>query len=132
VIVPPLPSTSASAPIVIYPAFPLYEQAVPLEIKVAELGGHVLQEAIPAQAVMVILHSLLLRRRLRRSRPQDLRQTFATGMIDVGADLVTVQDMVDHANSATTARYDRRDDRARQAAATRIHFPSVATGSGSR
>jgi len=38
-------------------------------------------------------------------RPHDLRATFATGMIRVGIDLVTVQNWLGHASLETTQRY---------------------------
>lgn len=40
--------------------------------------------------------------------PHDLRRTYATRMLDRGADLLTVQRLLAHSDPATTARYDRR------------------------
>ena len=44
-------------------------------------------------------------------------------MLDAGVDLVTVQHLMGHASPVTTAKYDRRDEKTKMDAATRIHFP---------
>ena len=40
----------------------------------------------------------------------DLRRTFATRLLDRHVDIVTVKNMMGHANIATTALYDRRGE----------------------
>lgn len=55
--------------------------------------------------------------------PHDLRRTHASMMLDRGVDLVTVQRMMGHADPRTTARYDRRDERALQRAAEAMARP---------
>ena len=57
--------------------------------------------------------------------PHDLRRTFAGEMLDAGVDLVTVQKLMGHASPVTTSRYDRRDEKTKMDAATKIHFPMV-------
>ncbi len=44
-------------------------------------------------------------------------------MLDAGVDLMTVQHLMGHASPVTTFRYDRRDEKAKMQAATKIHFP---------
>jgi site-specific recombinase XerD len=44
-------------------------------------------------------------------------------LLDVGADLATIQTMVDRESVTTTAGYDRRGDAARHKAADRVPVP---------
>lgn len=55
--------------------------------------------------------------------PHDLRRTHISDLLDEGVDLAVIARQVGHANVQTTARYDRRDQRAQKSAARRLRVP---------
>ncbi|QYC39180.1 Tyrosine recombinase XerC [Nonomuraea coxensis DSM 45129] len=55
----------------------------------------------------------------------DFRRTFTGELLDAGVDLATAQALLGHASPATTARYDRRPERARRAAVDKISTPDA-------
>lgn len=55
--------------------------------------------------------------------PHDFRRTFISGLLDAGADVITVSRLVGHSDLVTTARYDMRGEAAKQKAVARLKFP---------
>ena len=98
------------------------EEAGPLFWPVNK-GGHMTNRRMSNQAI----YNLLLKRAneagVKRLSPHDLRRTLAGDLLDAGADIVTVQKMLAHANVQTTARYDRRPEEVKRKAAHLIHIP---------
>jgi len=80
------------------------------------------------QALWRDLKRLAQRARIAPLAPHDLRRTYIGDLLDNGTDLATASRLAGHANTQTTARYDRRDDRAQVAAASRLHVPFQARG----
>jgi len=56
-------------------------------------------------------------------RPHDCRRTFISTALDRGIDISTVAGMVGHASVQTTSAYDRRGERAAEAAAAAMSVP---------
>lgn len=53
----------------------------------------------------------------------DLRRSFVSELLEVGADLSVVQQLTGHASVATTTRYDWCGDKAKRRAVALLHVP---------
>ena len=78
---------------------------------------------ITSQALMYRLKVRCRQAAIKECSPHDLRRSFVSELLDAGADISAVQTLAGHASTDTTARYDRRGEKAARRAANMIHVP---------
>jgi site-specific recombinase XerD len=98
------------------------EEAGPLFLPVNK-GGVVGGHRLTGQAVLYILRRRALQGGVTRLTPHDLRRTFISDLLDLGADISTVQRLAGHASITTTTGYDRRGEATKRKAASLLHVP---------
>ena len=86
-------------------------------------GGTIERRRMTDQAVMVVLEKRARQAKIKPVSPHDLRRSFITHLLDGGADALSVQKLAGHANTQTTLRYDRRDEKAKRKAVEVLHVP---------
>jgi site-specific recombinase XerD len=89
----------------------------------AQRGGHVGSTRMSDQGVRDVLAKRASAAGVSHFSPHDFRRTFISDLLDAGADMAAAQHLAGHADPATTARYDRRGERAYQAAAQLLQLP---------
>ena len=87
--------------------------------------GEIEDAGMKPAAVVSRLAMLSKRAGIERVTPHDLRRTYATALLDGGVDVIAVQRLMGHEKAETTARYDRRPDRAAAEAAASVALVSV-------
>ena len=94
-------------------------------------GGHIRPRRLEPAAIGIVVERRVREVGLRHTTPHDFRRTFTGDLLDAGADLSSAQALLGHASPTTTARYDRRGERARRKAAELVKVPFGRGGGGS-
>ena len=76
--------------------------------------------AITAGTIHQLLRARADESRVSSFTPHDLRRTFATRLLESGADINTVRQAMGHASIITTQRYDRRGERTVEEATRKV------------
>lgn len=83
------------------------------------------RRGLSEQGVYSILQDLGEKAGVRQFSPHDLRRTFITSLLDADVDVLTVRHLAGHADVQTTARYDRRGEKAKESAVTKLPVPGL-------
>lgn len=105
-------------------AFIADREDLPLLLPIRK-GGRIEDRRLTDQAVMKALQTRALAAGVSKFSPHDLRRTFISHLLESNVDVFTVQKMAGHSDVRTTERYDRRDDKAKKAAAEKIPVPFI-------
>jgi site-specific recombinase XerC len=85
-------------------------------------AGTITAERMTTQAVHMAIQRRAAAAGIGHITVHDLRRTVAGDLLDAGTDIATVSRWLGHASPTTTARYDRRGDRAINDAAGALHI----------
>jgi len=88
-------------------------------------GGRVLRRGLSPSAVRDAMLKRARQAGVSCVTPHDFRRTFAGDLLDAGADLAVVSQLMGHSSPLTTSRYDRRPEAARRKAVGLLHVPYV-------
>ena len=91
-------------------------------------GGRPVARRLTGQAVLKALRAMAGRAGVERFTPHDLRRSFISRLLDLGADISVVSRLVSHENVQTTCSYDRRGTAAARDAVQMLHVPYAAAG----
>ncbi|MBA2712691.1 MAG: tyrosine-type recombinase/integrase [Rubrobacteraceae bacterium] len=86
-------------------------------------GGEVVPARLSDQAVYDVVRRRHREAGVKKLSPHDFRKTFVGDLLDAVGDLSVAQQLAGHADPGTTARYDRRGERAKREAAGHLHVP---------
>lgn len=77
---------------------------------------------ISSMGIGVVINQIIDDVNIEHFTPHDLRRTFATTLLEVGADKIAVQRLMGHSSLNTTIVYDRRGDKTQKTAIEMLPF----------
>lgn len=86
-------------------------------------GDRMVIRRLTPQAVLFRLQKRAHESGVAAFSPHDMRRTFVSDLLDAGVDIVTVQKLAGHTDTATTARYDRRGEETKRRAVQALTIP---------
>jgi site-specific recombinase XerD len=94
-------------------------------LTVTHRWGRIYLRRMMGMAVYEIIIERAQEAGITRFMPHDLRRTYISDLLDAGADIVAVSKLVGHEDVSTTAKYDRRGEKAKKKAASLSRLPYV-------
>lgn len=94
----------------------------PLFVQIRK-GGHVKSQRLTTRAINHILSERARIANIEEITPHDFRRSLIGDLLERGADIATVANLVGHSQVETTRRYDRRGEKAKQKAVGLLHLP---------
>ncbi|MBP6082134.1 MAG: site-specific integrase [Providencia sp.] len=79
-------------------------------------------DRITTDGLRYLIDKLVKESELESFTPHDCRRTYATKLLDLGEDLLTVREAMGHSSVATTQRYDKRGVTRLEAAARNLQY----------
>ena len=86
-------------------------------------AGRITIDRISTSSVYTVVKRRATQAGVAEFSPHDLRRTFASALLDQGADIAAVQRLMGHSSIQTTTRYDRRGEYAARDAAQLVSLP---------
>ena len=86
-------------------------------------GDTLTMDGLTDQAIYTVFAERAKQAGVKEFSPHDLRRSFAGDLLDAGTDISTVAKLMGHSSVNTTARYDRRDAKAKRKAVQSLHIP---------
>ena len=105
------------------------QQAGPLFLAIGK-GGRIAASGMTGSAIAARLKARAAAAGIKACSPHDLRRSHASTALDNGADIAALAANLGHASVQTTARYDRRGERAQRKAAETVFVPFAGSASG--
>jgi integrase/recombinase XerD len=90
-------------------------------------GGNMTLRQMTDHAVWKMVQKRAVEAGVKKFSPHDLRRSFCSDLLDLGADIAVVQQLAGHSSISTTVRYDRRGEAAKKKASELLLVPYVPT-----